>query len=84
MPATPPRRWKSREEYSTDEVLAAMQAANRAEPAPRPETDRYKAHRSEVLRAGGLDDEAAEAGERTVALENMTPQQHLDRMRADR
>jgi len=84
MPATPPRRYKDRAEYSTDEVLAAMQAANRGEPAPRPESDRYKAHRSEVLRAGGLDDEAAEAGDHTVALENMTPQQHFDRMCAER
>jgi len=84
MPATPPRRYKDRSEFTTDEVVAAMQASNRGLPEARPETDRYRAHRSEVLRAGGLDDEAAEAGERTIALENMTPQQHLDRMRAER
>lgn len=79
MPPTPPTRYKSLDQFTVGEHVAQQQAAARGEPAPKPETAAYKAHRAAVLRIGGLDAEANEAAE--VAPEAMTPDEHYQRIR---
>jgi len=79
MPPTPPKRYKSLEEFTVGEHVASQQAAARGEPAPRPETAAYKAHRAAILRIGGLEAEADETAE--VAPEDMSPAEHYQRIR---
>ena len=79
MPPTPPARYKTLEQFTVSEHVARQQAAARGEPAPKPETAAYRAHRAAILRIGGLDDEADEPGE--VNPDDMTPDQHYHRMR---
>ncbi|HSS03833.1 MAG TPA: hypothetical protein VLK89_01430 [Solirubrobacterales bacterium] len=83
-----PRRYKEQDELDGDELLAQVQARHRGEDMPRFETPEYREHRRDVLREGGLTDEADEAEAREGTgkpLEEMSPGEHFDRMRkADR
>jgi hypothetical protein len=55
-----PRRHKTPDELTTDELLAVEQAQARGEPAPIFETEKYRTARVKALRDAGLEDEADE------------------------
>ncbi|HET7590978.1 MAG TPA: hypothetical protein VFK14_12460 [Solirubrobacterales bacterium] len=82
-----PRRYKEQDELDGDELLAQVQARHRGEDAPRFETPEYRQHRRDVLREGGLTDEADEDESRENSgkpLEEMSTAEHFDRLqRAD-
>ncbi|MGH2941334.1 MAG: hypothetical protein ACRDLN_00965 [Solirubrobacteraceae bacterium] len=73
----PPERFKRPEDLTADEVLAELQAKRRGAPQPRFERAEYRQYRADLLRAGGLIDEA-DAAEPDVEpdLVAMTPAQH--------
>lgn len=76
------KRYKNVEDYDVAEHVEDMQAAARGKPAPHFETAEYRAHRSAVLRAGGLDEEADDVDvDAETPLADLTVQQHLDRIR---
>jgi len=83
-----PRRYKTEDELDGDELLEVVQARHRGEDMPRFETAEYREHRRDVLREGGLTDEADEDEQRQASgkpLEEMSTAEHFDRMRrADR
>jgi hypothetical protein len=76
-----PRRFKRRDEYTIDEELRHQQAENRGEPIPRFERDEYKQARRQALEESGFEpeDEPAEK-----AVEDMTPEEHYQRIRSGR
>jgi hypothetical protein len=76
-----PRRFKDREDYSPDEQLAVQQARHRGEPEPRFETDEYKQARREHLEAGGFEPDGDQQA--PTALEDMTPDDHYQRIRRE-
>ncbi len=53
-----PERYRAPE--TPDEHLAELQARRGGEPPPKLETEAYRRHRADALRAAGLDDEADE------------------------
>lgn len=55
-----PRRYKTDDELSTDDLLAVQQAQAAGKPTPRFERDAYKQARADTLREGGFDAEADE------------------------
>jgi hypothetical protein len=76
-----PRRYKTEDELDGDELLAHVQARRRGDKVPKFETSEYKEYRRDVLREGGLDDEADEqdtGGQ--VPLEERTTAEHFDRI----
>jgi hypothetical protein len=73
-----PRRFKERSELTMDEELAVVQAQRRDDPEPKFETDEYRQARREHLEAGGFD---ADGGELETPLEDMTPEDHFNRIR---
>jgi hypothetical protein len=78
---TPTERFKRRGEYTVEEELAVIQAERRGDPSPRFETDEYRQARRDHLEAGGFetgDDEGR------TPLEDMTPEDHFNRMRRTR
>lgn len=80
-----PRRYKEQDELDGDELLAQVQARHRGEDVPKFETAEYREHRRDVLREGGLTDEADEDETATRGggkpLEEMSPGEHFDRIR---
>jgi hypothetical protein len=83
--AKAPTRFKDREDYDVGETLATIQAEHANEPAPQFETDTYREHRADVLREGGLDEEADESTDDPIGdLEQMTPADHFARMARER
>jgi hypothetical protein len=82
-----PARYKEPDELSMDEQVAIVQARRADKPTPKFERDAYKCYRRDVLREGGLEGEAdeleAEAGG-GKPLEEMSPGEHLDRIRRER
>ena len=77
-----PTRFKVEDELDGDETLKVVQARRAGNPAPRFETPAYRKHRADVLREGGLDDEAAE--DDPVPLEDQSPGEHLRRIQEGR
>jgi hypothetical protein len=78
-----PRRYKTEDEYDGDELLAAVQARARNDDPPRFETADYKEYRRDVLREGGLGDEADELEpSEPQPLEERTSDEHFQRLRA--
>jgi hypothetical protein len=69
----PPIRYKDREDWSPAEIHR-----HRHEGA-KPETDEYRRYVREVHEAAGLD--IPESAAESVALEDMTPEQHATRKR---
>lgn len=85
-----PRRYKTDDELSTDELLAVQRAEAAGKPAPRFERFAYQQARADALRAGGMEAEADEIeaaldgdGERpsNEALESMDPGALHDHMK---
>jgi rRNA maturation protein Nop10 len=75
----PPERYKQREDYTMDEEVAAVQAEQRGDPPPRFERDEYRQARREALEDAGLEPE--DDAEKPTPLEDMTPEDHFNRIR---
>jgi hypothetical protein len=81
--AKAPTRFKSQDDLDGDETLAVVQARRRGDDVPKFETRQYRQHRIDILREGGLDDEADELEQQDGdgrPLEEMSPGEHLDRI----
>ena len=74
-----PRRFKERDELTTDEQLAAIQAQRRGVPEPRFETDEYKSARREHLEAGGFEPDHDDAKPKPV--DELSAEEHFQRIR---
>lgn len=84
-----PPRYKAHADLTPDEVLRELQAARRGVDVRRAETDEYRAHKANVLAAGGLTDEAAAVrndGDElaTKPIEDWSPAEHADHLRRGR
>jgi hypothetical protein len=80
-----PRRFKNRDEYDMAEEVAAVQATRAGRPVPKFETKAYRTYRSDLLREGGLDDEAAETETADPPpLADQSVQEHFDRITGPR
>jgi hypothetical protein len=80
----PPKRFKEQDELDGDELVKVVQARAANAPQPRFETADYKEYRRDVLREGGLIDEADELEAEQIEgkpLEEMSPGEHFDRIR---
>jgi hypothetical protein len=78
---TTPRRYKTRDKLTMDEELATVQAERRGDSLPKFETVEYRRYRSDVLREGGLDTEAAELEtDEPVPLADQSVGEHFDRI----
>jgi hypothetical protein len=75
-PPEPPERFKKVEDLSVAEHAERQEAERRGE-TYKPETEEFKTFRNKVLIAGGLPPDRVEE----IPLEEMTPEQHFDRMR---
>jgi hypothetical protein len=77
-----PRRYKTPDELTTDEIAQRLQARNRNEAEPKFETAEYQEARAEALRDAGFEGEAAEYEAATGgrSLEEMTPADHFQRI----
>ena len=75
-----PRRFKSRDELSIEEEVQVQQAERRGEQTPHFEREEYRDARREAVREAGLEpEEEPTTGEKS--LEEMTPDEHFDRIR---
>jgi hypothetical protein len=77
------RRYKERAELDVEESLAVIRAQRAGEPVPKFETPEYRQARRQALEDAGLEPEDDDSDDER-SLDDLSPEEHFQRMRGRR